>query len=337
MMNNNLINMNMMDNNLNNMNMMDNNLNNMNMMNNNLNNMNMMNNNFNNMNMIEFNNNINIMNNEPMKLPIHLFNRRYIEINFESNLGSKKSIKINKNKTIKKLFYDYISEIGYGEEFFNFIDKDIFFFYNGKKLNYKSKEKLENIFFNNSTIKIIDNKGIINETITAKFINNFGTEIKKIKANLNNTFKNLLKIFVEHFGLREDIIGKDLFFYNNSYADSMVEISDTRNINLKIKNFIGFSGTISVIDNKGILSETKLFSFDLRGEKYTISVSSHIKVKDLLNVFKKKCVFEELDVIFTKLNFYCNALKIDQNSQETLKSFFPKVNAFILINVTESL
>ena len=145
---------------------------------------------------------------------------------------------------------------------------------------------------------------------------------------MNNTFKNLLKIFVEHFGLREDIIGKDLFFYNNSYADSMVEISDTRNINLKIKNFIGFSGTISVIDNKGILSETKLFGFDLRGEKCVISVSGHIKVKDLLNIFKKKLVLDELD---GKLNFYYNARKIDQNSQETLQSFFPMNNCSITV------
>ena len=218
--------------------------------------------------------------------------------------------------------------------FLTLLIKIFFFFYNGKELNYKSKEILENIFFNNSTIKIIDNKGIINETITVKFINNLGKEFREINANLNITFKNILKIFVNQFGLKEDIIGKDLFFYNNLYADTMVEISDTRKINLKIKNFIGFSGTIRVIDNKGILSEIKSFTFDLREAKYRINVSSHIKVKDLLNIFKKKYPLDELDVILTKLNFYYNAKKIDQNSQETLQSFFSFGNSH-LITVVE--
>ena len=136
---------------------------------------------------------------------------------------------------------------------------------------------------------------------------------------MNITFKNLLKIFVKQLGLKKYIIGKDLFFYNNVYADKMVEISDTRKINLKIKNFIGFSGTIRVIDNKGIFFEIKSFLFDLKGGKYNISISSHIKVKDLLNIFKKKLALDELD---GKLKFYYNAHMIDQNSQETLQSFF---------------
>ena len=149
--------------------------------------------------------------------------------------------------------------------------------------------------------------------------------MREINANLNITFKNILKIFVNQFGLKEDIIGKDLFFYNNLYADTMVEISDTRKINLKIKNFIGFSGTIRIIDNKGILSEIKVFKFHLysRGIRYNFNASSHIKVKDLLNIFKKRCSLDEPDVILTECDFVCGGSKIDQNSQKTLQSFFP--------------
>ena len=354
---NNMNNMNMMNfnhNNMNNMNMMNANLNNMNNanfypnnmnnMNFNPNNMNMMNfapnninmmDNPNNMNMMNFNhnnmNNMNMMNFTPYNINYsknnNFNNLEWDEFLFTFILGDNEiKITMKKYKTIELLISTYLNEIGFGYDFFEFIGKDIFFLYNDKEIKKNDYiALLDNKFTENSQIFVKDKKGRINNRIlTVKFIINSGNIIRDIKANLNITFEELLKIFLDQFCLSKDVIGKDLFF---SHGDKMME----QLYKIKIKDYKNFSGIIKVFDKNSIFNQIVNVNFiSIKGWPCVIWAIYNTKMKNIINAFLKIIgLFYEKDIL-SKFGFIYREKGINPNSEETLESLTKSVKELMI-------
>ena len=131
---------------------------------------------------------------------------------------------------------------------------------------------------------------------------------------MNFTLEEPLKMFLDGFCLSEDIIGKDLLFYQD---DKLIEKSNK----LKIKDYKNFSGIIKVVDNNGILSDIRNIIF--YGENYKIVIHSFSGslIKDLIFKFLKICSGKENDHdISNEFCFLHDNTKLDPHSDKTLKS-----------------
>ena len=82
-----------------------------------------------------------------------------INISFVFTKGERININIDQNKTFKDAVYAFCNKVG-GISF-DQVEKNIFFLFNGIKLDIKDKRKLCQFSFNSSAIMVVDNKNII--------------------------------------------------------------------------------------------------------------------------------------------------------------------------------
>jgi len=111
----------------------------------------------------------------------------------KTSLGLKINMYVKNNITINELYKTFLKEVGLEE---NFVEK-VLFLYNGKKLDFYSKEKFYTYFKNSSPhIIVFDPEDlIINIPLNITFIVPYGLNTK-IKASENITVNDLLNMYI---------------------------------------------------------------------------------------------------------------------------------------------
>ena len=148
-------------------------------------------------------------------------NSEKINIIFDLQTGLKITILCNKEGTIEdliKLFFDKVY-FRYDES-----NESIVFMYNTKKLKYKDKTKIKDIFFNNyEHITVYDNGySLMNNLITLK---TFKGEEYKISSKNDENMHSLLKNYFEKIGKPEEI-NKYESLKDVTFEDFLVKLSN---------------------------------------------------------------------------------------------------------------
>ena len=148
-------------------------------------------------------------------------NSEKINIIFDLQTGLKITILCNKEGTIEdliKLFFDKVY-FRYDES-----NESIVFMYNTKKLKYKDKTKIKDIFFNNyEHITVYDNDySLMNNLITLK---TFKGEEYKISSKNDENMHSLLKTYFEKIGKPEEI-NKYEGLKDIAFEDFLVKLSN---------------------------------------------------------------------------------------------------------------
>ena len=169
------------------------------------------------------------------------------DIVFMTPSGIKTNIKSSKSITVDELIKLYANYIGLEEKF---IGKEIYFIFNGSKLNPKSKKTLNNLLIDKhqNYIYVIDPNNIIDSIKNICFNSSSGLRTL-IKADPNSTIENLLKKYKEEIEIDENNNEEQIIFLFNGTKLNGNSKEKIGNI-LKQRN-----PRITVVDNYNIINK----------------------------------------------------------------------------------
>ena len=172
---------------------------------------------------------------------------KMIEVIFEVSTGNSKKVAIEGEKTMSDLIKGYFDLIE-KPQLFNRSDS-ICFLYNAKKIDFNSKETINNFFGNINTYKIlvVDTNNLIGSNDSSNKTNfkmievvfeNMNQEKKKISIEKGKTMKEL---FITYFQLFNSLKNKEKIIF--IYKDNIINFNNKE----KVENFIGNLNELPII------------------------------------------------------------------------------------------